>query len=80
MTFLRLAHAEHCLLLGQFEYLREQAPGISVEVRAPDRDRSPIGLERSKTDLRSTWLLKLPLPTGLPPDTVHMVLYASSHP
>lgn len=53
-------YAEHLLLPRLFKYLRDNAPGISVEVRAPDRDRSTTWLERGEIDLRIAWILKPP--------------------
>jgi len=53
-------YAEHLLLPRLFSHLRSFAPGISIEVRAPDRDRSPTWLERGEIDLRIAWLLKPP--------------------
>jgi DNA-binding transcriptional LysR family regulator len=53
-------YAEHLLLPLLFKHLREHAPGISVEVRTPDRDRGPMWLERGEVDLRIAWILKPP--------------------
>jgi hypothetical protein len=53
-------YAEHLLLPRLFKHLREHAPGISVEVRTPDRDRGPMWLERGEVDLRIAWILKPP--------------------
>jgi DNA-binding transcriptional LysR family regulator len=53
-------YAEHLLLPLLFKHLRENAPGISVEVRTPDRDRGPMWLERGEVDLRIAWILKPP--------------------
>jgi DNA-binding transcriptional LysR family regulator len=50
--------AEHMLMPGLMRHLRAQAPGIRVDVRAPDPGRAYELLESGAVDLRIAWLLK----------------------
>lgn len=50
-------YAEHMLMPALMERLRQEAPGIRVEVRAPQPDRAVEQLESGEVDLRIAWLL-----------------------
>ncbi|HVZ45482.1 MAG TPA: LysR family transcriptional regulator [Ramlibacter sp.] len=54
--------AEHMLMPPVMKQLRARAPGVRVDVRAPDPQRSYELLERGEVDLRIAWLLK-PMPS-----------------
>jgi DNA-binding transcriptional LysR family regulator len=49
-------YAERLLMPGVARRAREEAPGIRIEVRAPDRDRAMELLEKRQVDLRIAWL------------------------
>jgi DNA-binding transcriptional LysR family regulator len=51
-------YAEHLLMPNLLRKLRTQAPGVRVDVRAPDPDRAYELLESGDVDLRIAWLLK----------------------
>jgi DNA-binding transcriptional LysR family regulator len=53
-------YAESLLLPAMARSLRNQAPHVRVEVRAPDRDRAQDLLESGKIDMRIAWLPKAP--------------------
>lgn len=50
-------YAEHLLMPNLLRHLRAQAPGVRVDVRAPDPDRAYELLESGEVDLRIAWLL-----------------------
>jgi DNA-binding transcriptional LysR family regulator len=54
-------YAEHLLMPGISRRLREEAPGVHIEVRAPDRDHAYELLESGRVDLRIAWLPKPPV-------------------
>jgi DNA-binding transcriptional LysR family regulator len=54
-------YAEHLLMPGISRRLRTEAPGIRIEVRAPDRDHAYELLESGRVDLRIAWLPKPPV-------------------
>lgn len=49
-------YAEHLLMPGVARRARQEAPGVRIEVRAPDRDRALELLEKRQVDLRIAWL------------------------
>jgi DNA-binding transcriptional LysR family regulator len=53
-------YAEHLLMPGLLRRMRTVAPGVRVDVRAPDPPRSLDHLERGEVDLRIAWVLKVP--------------------
>jgi len=55
-------YAEHLLMPGLLRRLRASAPGVRIDVRAPDPARALDHLERGDVDLRIAWVPKA-LPT-----------------
>ncbi|MEN9418059.1 MAG: hypothetical protein RI988_1679 [Pseudomonadota bacterium] len=53
-------YAEHLLMPRLVRRLRAEAPGVRLEVRAPDPERAIEYLERGDVDLRIAWVLKVP--------------------
>ncbi|MDM0053590.1 LysR family transcriptional regulator [Variovorax sp. J22R115] len=62
-TFIMSApeYAEHLLMPGIAKRLRHDAPGVRIEIRAPDRDRGYELLESGQLDLRIAWLPQPPV-------------------
>lgn len=54
-------YAEHLLMPELLARLREEAPKVRVEVRAPQPDRVADLLESGEVDLRIAWLLSPPV-------------------
>lgn len=49
-------YAEHLLMPAVARRVRQEAPGVRIEVRAPDRERALELMERRQVDLRIAWL------------------------
>jgi DNA-binding transcriptional LysR family regulator len=54
-------YAEHLLMPLLSKRLRREAPGVRIEVRAPDRERAFELLESGEVDVRIAWLPKPPV-------------------
>ena len=54
-------YAEHLLMPLLSKRLRREAPGVRIEVRAPDRERAFELLESGQVDVRIAWLPKPPV-------------------